>query len=249
MMRFFEVVRDGRSVHINPSYPLRFYQIHMDNYFLGIQNGGPTTITFYDRGSFSSLTLIGAMAGSKRIEETYTLHPNTAIRERNFQPGDILVASDNVKSEMTGYMGHSAIVVDDETLVESPGRYPAIVKSTIQQFLDKHPEHAQFRPKDHEIGVDAAAYALDYYNSYKKNLEEGINEPIFSFDLSQSLDDPWEKVYCSKLVWLSYHYGANYTFENDYLWFSPEDLYTQLKDNPDFEQVYKHPNVKFIINT
>ncbi|MFC4402671.1 hypothetical protein [Gracilibacillus xinjiangensis] len=183
------------------------------------------------------------------VREDFVLSGQGIFRERDYQPGDILVASDNVKKELSGYVGHSALVVDGEHLVEASGGHPAIVKDTIQQFRVKHPIHAQFRPKNKEIGEKAAAFAIEYYLKYKENLSNNVKKPVFSFQLSQDLEDIWEYIYCSKLVWVSYHYGAGYTFENDFLWFSPEDLYTLLSDNDDFEVVYKHPDVKFIINT
>ncbi|WP_053217898.1 C40 family peptidase [Virgibacillus senegalensis] len=167
-------------------------------------------------------------------------------RVRDFHPGDILVASDNLDELKTGYVGHSALVVDKENVIESPGLHPAIRKASIQQFLDKHPIHAHFRPKSPEAGKSAADFAKEYLSQFK---EKGQQAPVFSFNLSSALDDPWEYIYCSKLIWLSYYYGADYKMENDFLWFSPEDLYNKLKENGDFTTVYKHPDVKFILNT
>ncbi|MDC3416881.1 hypothetical protein [Aquibacillus salsiterrae] len=173
----------------------------------------------------------------------------THSRARNFKSGDILVASDNVNESLTGYIGHSAIVVSDDQLIESPGGDPAIRKASIQQFLEKHPRHAQFRPKSAKLGKAAAQYAEEYLQEYKARVEKGEKKPVFSYTLSQSLEDPWEYIYCSKLVWLSYYKGADYKLENDYLWFSPEDLYTNLKDNKDFKKIYEHENVDFVVNT
>jgi len=169
--------------------------------------------------------------------------------ERDFKPGDILVASDNVDGLFTGYMGHSALIVDEHNVIESPGGHPAIQKDSIQQFREKHPLHAQFRPKSLERGIAAAKYAEDYLKKYMQNLAQGKQEPKFSLELSQSLEEPWEYIYCSKLIWISYNYGANYKLENDFLWFSPEDLYTNLFANDDFELVYEHEDIEFKINT
>ncbi len=185
--------------------------------------------------------------GPTAIGEQYYF--NSVNRERKFKPGDILVASDNLNQLMTGYMGHSALVVDKEHLIESPGGHPAIRKDTIQQFLDKHPVHAQFRPRSTKKGKAAVQYAVDYLAKYNDNLEQGLKEPVFSMNLSQSLEEPWEYIYCSKLIWISYFHGAGYKLENDYLWYSPEDLYTNLVDNIDFELIYQHEDVKFVINT
>ncbi len=95
------------------------------------------------------------------------------------------------------------------------------------------------------MGREAAGYALDYLAGYERNLQSGIEKPVFSFDLSSPLDDPWTKIYCSKLVWLCYHFGADYTFPNDHLWFSPEDLYRVLSQDPLFAEVYRHPEFQF----
>jgi hypothetical protein len=181
--------------------------------------------------------------------EDYLIRKSKTLRDREFMPGDILVASDNVKEELSGYMGHSAIVVDGQYLVEASGGHPAISKDTIQQFLTKHPIHAQFRPKEVAIGKKTADFANSYHKKYMDNLKNDIKKPVFSFQLSQDLDNIWEYIYCSKLVWACYHYGADVTFENDHLWFSPEDLHEQLVNHELFETVYTHPNVKFLINT
>jgi len=168
---------------------------------------------------------------------------------RDFRPGDILVASNNVDEKMTGYMGHSAIIISPDRLIECPGGHPAIEQDTIQQFLEYHPHHAHYRPRSAEMGQRAAAFAVNYLLQYRENLKNGIEQPIFSFNLTVPLEDPWTAVYCSKLIWLSYFYGANYKFLNDFLWFSPEDLDENLKDNEHFELIYKHPQFGFLINT
>ncbi|MRG86356.1 hypothetical protein [Salinibacillus xinjiangensis] len=176
------------------------------------------------------------------------LEQQKGSRQRTFKPGDVLVSSDNVMQQMTGYMGHAALVINENELIESPGGYPAIKQDTIQQFLEKHPEHAQFRPIQEQMGVGAAEFAKQYLATYEKNLEKGEEKPVFFFSLSE-LTNPWAYVYCSKLVWLSYYYGANFEMKNDHLWFSPEDLYTVLGASSEFEKVYEHPNVLFKVDT
>lgn len=174
---------------------------------------------------------------------------NNVIRRTDFKAGDILVASDNLNTKFTGYMGHSAIVVNEHEMVESPGGDISIVKAPNEKFIRHHPTYAHYRPLNSELGERAAQFALNYYDKYEQNKLNGENKPIFSFKLSQSLDDPWEYVYCSKLVWLAYHHGAGYSFKNDFLLFSPEDLFTNLKDNEDFEELYRHEDVHFKLNT
>ena len=165
------------------------------------------------------------------------------------QPGDVLVASDNVNEKLTGIFGHAAIVVGEDRLIETPGGEPAIVKDSISQFKRKHPKHAVFRPLSDQLAKDAAGYAENYYREYRKKWAAGDRRPVYSVTLTQDLTDPWEYIYCSKLVWLCYYYGAGYEIENDMLWLSPEDLYTQLSKSGDFQTIYENEGVNFIINS
>lgn len=171
-------------------------------------------------------------------------------RIREFRAGDILVASDNLEEEKTGYVGHSAIIINPNELIESPGGHPAIVQDGIRQFLEHHPAHAHYRPKSPELGKKAAAFAKTYLAKYKENLKTGIKSPKFSYSLEavQGLDDPWKWIYCSKLVWLCYHYGANYTFPNDFLWFSPRKLYEILRVDQNFIEMYRSPTINFMLS-
>lgn len=171
------------------------------------------------------------------------------LRDRDFRAGDILIASDNVGYIPKGYMGHSALVISENHLIESPGGHPAIRKDSIAQFIRLHPLHAQYRPKSAEMGEKAAQYARKYLEQYKQNLTKGEQKPIFSFSLGSSLEDPWTHIYCSKLIWLCYANGCDYKFKNDFLWFSPEDLEKNLSKSPDFERIYKHPKYGFKLNT
>lgn len=177
------------------------------------------------------------------------LHEQDRIRD--FRAGDILVASDNENDEKTGYVGHSAIVISPYELIESPGGHPAIVKDGIRQYLESHRAHAQYRPKSPLMGENAAAFARSYLAQYRENLKNGIKLPKFSYSIEavQGLDDPWKLIYCSKLVWLCYHYGANYTFPNDFLWFSPQDLFEILKADPNFIEIYRSPHINFLLDT
>ncbi|MEX2104291.1 MAG: hypothetical protein WD907_03035 [Bacilli bacterium] len=168
--------------------------------------------------------------------------------DRSFQAGDILVASDNIGGLPPGYMGHSAIVVDPEHMVEAPGSNITIRKEKITQFLRYHPIHAHYRPVSSELGAKAAHYAVELYKQYKHSIENGTNQLQFSLWTIQALNDPMRYIYCSKLVWLSYFYGANYEFPNDYLWFAPEDLEEVLSEDDQFKLMYKHPEFGFKIN-
>lgn len=197
--------------------------------------------------SASVLTIVMTESSWRERKDVVFHYWLTAQRDEptEYLPGDILVASDNVNEKLTGFVGHSAIVINQNELIESPGGTPAIVKDTIEQFKMKHPEHAHFRPVSSEMGEKAADYAINYEKEYKKNLDEGNPSPKYSYLSTQDLTDPWEYIYCSKLVWLAYYYGADYEIENDFLWMSPEDLYTQLSKNEDFEKLNENENMNF----
>ncbi|MFZ3589527.1 hypothetical protein ACOI1C_09640 [Bacillus sp. DJP31] len=166
----------------------------------------------------------------------------------DYQVGDILVACDNVDGLPYGYMGHAALVVDEKNIIEAVMSDPIIRKVPISQFVEHHPIYAQFRPKDKVLGEKATAYAEKYLAEFQRNEKNGISKPIFYFTISTPLHDEWTYIYCSKLVWLSYHFGANHTFPEDHLWFAPEDLYTILSSDPNFKVIYSHPDYKFFID-
>ncbi|GAA4719479.1 hypothetical protein [Brevibacillus fulvus] len=241
--------------------PFQTYTFEVDGQMVEANQKGPR---FYIKKEGMSLgertlTVSAHLPGWERspIVEQFTFLvkeqpanlPTAPIPVREFKAGDILVASDNVNGLQPGYMGHSAIVINGTELIEAVGGQTAIRKDTIQQFVDQHKLHAHYRPKSAELGSKAAVYAGNYYSQYAENVSKGEQKPIFSFDLQSPLDDPWGEIYCSKLVWLAYHYGAGYTMKNDHLWFSPGDLDANLRHNPDFTEVYRHPEMKFVINT
>jgi len=166
-----------------------------------------------------------------------------------YKAGDILTACDNELNVPTGYLGHSAIVVDEERIVEAVITYPYVQVARIEDFLRVHPKHAHYRPIAPELGQAAAKYAIWYYQQSNHNKSMGVVVPPFSFSNQIPLQDPWTSIYCSKLVWLSYYYGAGYPFYNDYYLFTPEDLDTVLSKDPNFRLMYKHPEFLFLIDT
>lgn len=168
---------------------------------------------------------------------------------QGFQAGDILVGCSNVNGIPPGYMGHSAIVVDPYHIVEAVMTMPNIRKVPISIFQNDHAIYAHFRPKSAELGQNAALCALDYLQKYQANLQRGQRIPPFSFRTDIPLEDPWSCVYCSKLVWLCYHYGAQRTFYNDFWLFTPEDLYTNLSRHPEFDLLYMHPEFRFLVDS
>lgn len=167
----------------------------------------------------------------------------------NFRPGDILVGCTNVNGFPPGYMGHSAIVVDPGHIVEAVVTWPTIRKVPISVFQHDHPIYVVIRPASSELGQKAALSALDYLQKYQENVQRGQNQPPFSFRPNIPLEDPWQGIYCSKLVWMSYFYGAGMRFTNDHGLFSPEDLYTGLSQDKNFIVLFKHPQFQFVVDT
>lgn len=170
-------------------------------------------------------------------------------QQEGFQAGDILVACDNELNVPTGYLGHSALAINDQFMVEAVITYPYIQLMPIDTFLSVHPKHAVYRPADPRLGEAAARYAFWYYEQSEANRKQGLIIPPFSFSPNLPLSDPWISVYCSKLVWLSYYYGVGYLLKNDFFLFTPEDIEANLKNNPHFITVYKHPEFQFVVDT
>jgi len=166
-----------------------------------------------------------------------------------YRAGDILTACDNELNVPTGYLGHSAIVVDETRIVEAVLTYPYIQMSTAASFEAVHPKHALYRPVSERMGEAAARFAVGYYEQSNAYKAAGMNIPPFSFSQQVPLQDPWASVYCSKLVWLSYYYGAGYEFFNDFFLFSPEDLDAVLSTDPNFRLLYKHPEFVFLLDS
>ncbi|MEQ6391175.1 hypothetical protein RZN22_17970 [Bacillaceae bacterium S4-13-58] len=184
------------------------------------------------------------------IKESFILDDFMRVpaKDVSYKPGDLLIASDNQNGLPAGYMGHSAMVVDEEHAIDSVASSPIVRKIPISHFLESHPQHAHYRPKSEEMGQKAVNYALNYLKKFKENKENGIDKPKFYFSLQTPLKDEWTYIYCSKLIWLSYYYGADYEFPNDHLWFAPEDIYNAVKENPNFEKVSIHPEFGFNID-
>ncbi|OLS41375.1 hypothetical protein BTR25_04430 [Bacillus sp. MRMR6] len=173
----------------------------------------------------------------------------TAFREPSYKPGDILVSCDNVNGLPYGYMGHGAMAIDDQLAIEVAPDDPIVRVIPIDSFKKDHPIHAQFRPVSEQMGQNAVTYALQYLKGFEEHKKNGIHKPIFHFSLDTPLYDEWTYIYCTKLIWLSYYYGAGYQFINDHLWFSPEDVYSNCINNPYFELIYIHPNFKFYVDS
>jgi len=171
------------------------------------------------------------------------------VNEIGYRAGDILTACDNELHVPTGYLGHSAIVVDGEHVVEAVITFPYVQLGRIDDFLRVHPKHAWYRPVRSQLGSAAAAYAVQYLRESEANYGRGVLVPPFSFSPRIPLQDPWASIYCSKLVWLSYYYGGGYPFYNDFFLFTPEDLDTVLSRDPNFQLLYKHPEFHFVIDT
>ncbi|WP_280967004.1 peptidoglycan amidohydrolase family protein [Evansella cellulosilytica] len=183
------------------------------------------------------------------VEESYPIDiekrtTSTNFRSHTFKPGDILVASDNKKGIPNGYMGHAIIMVDNERILESDYQDDSIAVNHITKFFKDHEWYALYRPINEKMGELAVNWGLAYHEKYKKNVNQGVNKPLFSF-LPSKLTDLWSTIYCTKLVWLCYYYGANYDFSHEGLWISPYQLDNQLKKDKNFQLIYEHPKHYF----
>ncbi|WP_102347516.1 hypothetical protein [Bacillus sp. Marseille-P3661] len=259
MTNYIGFQREGETIKVETKVPdLQNIMLFVDNQYIGnIAFVKQIIINLTHFPNASILTVHGTVSRNRNfytISESYPLKNHSHSRELSserpsYKAGDILIAADNVNGFPPGYMGHSAIVIDPENIIEVVSISPIVRKGTISSFTNYHPRHAQFRPKSAKMGEGAAEYAINYLNNFN-HASQNPNEkvPIFNFSLSTALSDEWQYIYCSKLIWLSYYYGASYQFKNDHLWFAPEDLYTLLKDNPDFELVYIHPEFIFKID-
>lgn len=174
------------------------------------------------------------------------IHPALRIR---LQPGDILTACDNELNVPSGYMGHSAIAVSEQTIVEAVITKPYIQTAPREHFFKSHPKCAVYRPVDSRAGMSAAHFAHWYWQQSNHYERMGVHVPPFSFSQQIPLSDPWTGVYCSKLVWLSYYYSVGFELMNDFGLFTPEDLDTNLSRDARFILLYKHPDFAFFIDT
>lgn len=166
-----------------------------------------------------------------------------------YRAGDILTACDNELAIPDGLLGHSAIAINNFQMIEAVISRPHVQISSIKKFRHHHPKHAIYRPKKSTWGKTAAEFARSYLAQRNEYLRLGLERPPFSFSSQLPLDDPWSSIYCSKLVWLCYHYGAGYTFKNDHFLFTPEDLDTILRKDPNFITIHRHRKLKFLIDT
>jgi uncharacterized protein YycO len=257
LLYHFHVTQTGNKLKISKKHKnidIANALIYINNQYIGSMSFMETYV--FDlkifRPTFLSIQAVVNYNGQMyKINETYNLSASQqrlSLRDRNYKPGDILIGCDNLNGLPYGYMGHVALVVDEEMVIEAVMTNPIIRKVPIKRFIENHPNHAHYRPISKEIGEKAADYAFAYLKKFEENKKNDISSPIFYFTIQTPLTDEWTYIYCSKLIWLSYYYGANYEFSNDHLWFAPEDLYANLVNNKDFELVYKHPNFIFYIN-
>ncbi|MFD1039113.1 hypothetical protein ACFQ3N_12040 [Virgibacillus byunsanensis] len=228
-------------------YPVQYVTIFIDNQLMG--NFYPASQFYLPTSRGRLITIISTLIDGSQKPTTFSLRPDQVHRAQDYMPGDILVASDNYGDILPpGYMGHSALVVDENHIIEAVTSKPQVRKVKIDNFLSVHPIHAHYRSKDIEIGEQAAAFAKDYLSEYNKQLDNGEKITPFSFNHTIPLEDLSSGLYCSKLVWHSYYQGADILFENDFYLFAPEDLATNLQYDDRFELIYQHPEFGFNIN-
>ncbi|RPF51038.1 hypothetical protein [Aquisalibacillus elongatus] len=240
---------DTVSVHIDLfRYPVRYVKVYL---------GGEEVGTFHPISDFHLRNPKGLPVKVVLVFSDGDKHETILMGGRiqryfnrvDYQPGDILVACDNFGDfPPPGYMGHSAIVLDQRSIAEATTSMPQIRVATIREFIDLHPKYMHLRCKNRQAAENARDFAYEYLQMYHDGLQNGDEVPEFSLTPLISLDDPYNSIYCSKLVWLCYYYGANINLENDYFLYSPEDLST-LENDDRFEVLYKHPEFDFKLNS
>ncbi|RFU70479.1 hypothetical protein D0469_05975 [Peribacillus saganii] len=255
--KLFDIFQMGTTLKLKMKDGIRFlpYYLYVDKHCLG--QFYPQSELYFDTRSLGDgthrLTVSGVFLKNRETVgyvNRFQFNRDTSRDLRaDFKAGDILIACDNVNGFPPGYMGHSAIVVDDSHVVEAIIMRPFIKKDTIEQFIVAHPLYAHYRPKSEEMGTKAANFALSYLATYQDNAKNGKKNPVFSFTTKTPLEDLLESIYCSKLIWLSYYYGAHYKFYNDHFLFSPEDLETGLSQDENFTLIYKHHEFVFHLNS
>ncbi|RXT07277.1 YiiX/YebB-like N1pC/P60 family cysteine hydrolase [Ammoniphilus sp. CFH 90114] len=231
--------------------PLQYFELYLDRTYIGSYLPVPVLqipTTWFNSGH-KSLNIVSIFLDGGRVRTSlfYNHHIQTERDPRDFQPGDILVASDNTNGLQPGYMGHSALIIDKNTIAEAVMTDPQVRFYPLEHFLSEHPRHVQYRPKDPNLGHKARNYAYQYVLQYQKNKNSGKEYPEFSFLPDVPLNDQWGSIYCSKLIWLSYYYGAGLTLENDFIVFAPLNLSSSLENDNRFQLVYKHPDFHFFI--
>ncbi|WP_202079946.1 hypothetical protein [Caldalkalibacillus salinus] len=257
--RYFSVFDGQDRIMLRVNQPLAHMHIHiyLDNQYLTTVVNRQTFILnkrHFPKGSHF-LMLSGEVhdyGRSQYVQERYVIRVTSHTRpselgRQDFRAGDILVASDNASGIPSGYIGHSALVINQERILESVSRTESISIDPVSTFFDGRERYAHFRPVDPEMGEQAVQWGLEYHKAYQENLEKGINKPKFSFTPSKDMTETWDTIYCSKLIWLCYYYGADYEFEVKGLWFSPQNLDDELSRDPNFETIHKHPEHSFYI--
>lgn len=243
---------DYVTIRILPTlFPIMYFELYFDETFIGSYLPIPEfcipTSPFVNE--YKSLSVIAVFPSGIKVKSSLLYNHNKqwySVR-RTFQAGDILVASDNTNGLPPGYMGHSALVLDGNTIIEAVPSEPHVRLYPLQRFLTEHPRHVQYRPKDPLLGKKAKDYVYNYLLKYNKNMKNGVENPKFSFISNTPIEDEWGSIYCSKLVWLSYYYGAGLKMEHDFFIFAPQNLSSFLEKDPRFQLVYKHSDFKFHI--
>lgn len=239
------------DIYIDLSYSIQYIQVYRGSHLVGTYPPTPV-IQLQSKNEPLLLTIVCIFSSGYKHSTVFApdfRQPEVDSAGRAFKPGDILCASDNYGDFLPpGYMGHSAIVVDQDSIIEAVTSHPQVKKSPIDEFLAIHPIHVHYRSKDPDSGNKAANFAEDFLQSYNDKLDNGLAVPPFTFSSQIPLDDLETGLYCSKLVWHSYYQGANITFDNDFFLFAPEDLATTLQNDSRFRQIYKHPEFGFKID-
>jgi uncharacterized protein YycO len=138
----------------------------------------------------------------------FSFNQLTEAASFQYKEGDVLTTSSTSFHGLTGHSGIVARSADGNLyVVDIPGYHTHIEKLTISTWNAKYPKTEVTRYKDATIAKKAGKKALDFVRYYGGMNGFSAEYSIFSWGaLTRTNKD---EMYCSKLVWQSYYYGAN----------------------------------------
>lgn len=117
------------------------------------------------------------------------------LSHSTLDPGDLLFSP--VGKRESKYVGHVGIVSVDQHIIHSTPS--GLIKDSPPVYYRKFNLIRVYQPIDHQTGEHAARYAESLYQKHPNAL----------YSVNTRLDRNPEIQYCTKIVWQSYHYGAD----------------------------------------
>ncbi|MDQ1235546.1 uncharacterized protein YycO [Paenibacillus sp. SORGH_AS306] len=116
------------------------------------------------------------------------------------RPGDVLVTN---STSSNGLTGHAGIVVNDQgTVVTINGYNNDLAAENMTQWNSKNVRVMRY--SNTNAASKAAAWAKNYYHTYKGKVHYGLVNTIGSYE---------KETYCSKIIWDSYYFGSDITID------------------------------------